>query len=144
MKKLLISACLLVSGPALGGFFNGNELFAYCSKDRDFVSGYVAGAFDKAEVDLSVFVEFAAANPIPSDSKQPYDIEAYLKAANEIQGYCRPKRATVSQTTDVYCQYLTLNPGNRHLPGATLLTLALASTWPCPAIEPSPPAKTKK
>jgi hypothetical protein len=120
---------------AHAGFYSGNEVFAYCSSNRSFLTGFVAGVFDKAELDSASFFNYVLMAPAPAKSGPEFDSENFVKYSNEINQYCAPKGATLAQVTDIYCQYLTNNPASRHLSAALLFNRALAKAWQCAPVK---------
>lgn len=117
--------CFSIS-TANAGFYTGNDVFLSCSKNRAFIEGYVAGAFDKADSD---WISFLIALPPPSDKDRDPLLET--NSGNLIKGYCNPNGINLSQATDVFCQYLISKPALRHMGADFLLNRALSEAWPC-------------
>jgi Rap1a immunity proteins len=130
---------LIISAQsANAGFYTGNDVFPFCASNRSFVSGFVAGAFDKGELDSASFFNYVLMAPAPPNNKKAgpeFDGENFGKYANEIQQYCTPKNANLAQVVDIYCQYLTTNPATRHLSAATLFNHALTKAWQCAPVK---------
>lgn len=86
-------------------FFTGNDLLKWCGAERALAIGFVAGVYDT--IDISQENKFVKAT------------------------VCLRSGATVRQMTDVVCQYLNSNPTFRDFPAATLVSVALAGSFPC-------------
>jgi hypothetical protein len=122
---------LTLGPPAKAGFFDGNKLFEDCKSSKIFVLGYVSGAFDGAEIGqqavFSIYMRALAEIKTPIDALNK-SYEANLEA---VGAYCAPKGVILMQMTDLFCQYLSTNPAERHRPGNELLINALNKAWPC-------------
>ena len=119
--------------PASAGFFDGNKLHTDCRSSRLFVLGFVAGVYDENETGqgalFSLWLQSAA------DSKEMKSSDKFEKAYTDnaalVGNYCAPKGIILDQVTDIFCQYLTANPAERHKSASFLLTQALNQAWPC-------------
>lgn len=132
-KALVIGFLCFSANPSSAGFYTGNEIYPFCVSNRSFINGYVAGAFDKTATDDTAILAFAldvmdyAAGPKQTAQEQKYD-----EASQQIHGFCAPKEGLIlQQVADIFCQYVTANPGVRQFPADMLLNTALTQTWPC-------------
>ena len=120
MKSILAGGLLaLFATCANSAVYNGNRLAELCLGDRSFVTGYVVGMMDKASDDIGISsIRFAG--------DQRLGLVVF-----EIENYCVPAQASVGQAVDIFCKYLTENPGERHLPASILAAKSLSAVWPC-------------
>jgi hypothetical protein len=63
----------------------------------------------------------------PSDTLN----KSYAENSALVGTYCAPKGVILDQVTDVFCQYLSANPAERHKSANYLLVQALNKAWPC-------------
>ena len=132
MKTISLAVCLLF-GALDARAQTGDELSKQCQANRPLVAGYVAGVLDKAALDSDVLFHFyfdtyeihKAANKIADDNR------ALAASSVAIDGYCIPEATTPEQKIDVFCQYLSNNPGQRNNDAAELVEAAAKAAWPC-------------
>lgn len=130
----IVSALVLSAQPASATFFSGNDLHDLCERSRPIASGFVAGAYDAAEAANAALANyFIAVDPLlPKSDDKRKNMIIYSEQIEATQGFCVPKEATLSQLTDVLCQYLAQTPNGRHLTARVNFNRALAKAWPCP------------
>jgi hypothetical protein len=88
---------------------------------------YVEGALDNAESDAAgVVLELENA----LEAKSP-EIAGLKLSWKLVMPYCAPSRFKVDQATDLFCDFLTLNPQKRRRASILLLSEALQKAWPC-------------
>jgi hypothetical protein len=111
----------LSASSASATFYNGNELYELCQRDR--VALYIAGYLDKSWQDRIATTYF-----MPESSSKNAAVKAVNKA---IRGYCIPERATLGQLGDVVCKYVKENPKDRTKEAVGLINLAFLDAFPC-------------
>lgn len=133
MAAAVIFSSVVPQKLAAGTFFSGNDLFQYCASNRSFISGFVAGAFDKTEIDYNAFLGLFFDMLDPDPSKVKTGEKSLTIWSPVIKGYCSPAQINVQQVSDIFCHYMTTNPATRHTGAAYLLNQSLIQAWPCPA-----------
>jgi hypothetical protein len=112
MATAMAMACLPASaeqtvGSWVRAFYSGNDLWAQCSGNSDYLSGlcrgYVTGIADAMTNVAGIYGRRA----------------------------CIPMPVTVGQTVDVVKQYLGQHPEQRHYTASYLVAQALAEAFPC-------------
>jgi Rap1a immunity proteins len=95
----------LLVAPVRADFIDGNDLLAHCMA---------------SEASLTYAQDQAACL-------------FYVMGATDAQSQtvCIPQVATTRQAKDVVVRYLERNPQKRHLPAASLVTMALIDAFPC-------------
>lgn len=116
------------ASPALANIITGNELYESCGNDRAFVTAYVAGVFDKQEVDLLNALSMRMAASKLSGAENDW----FMKGFRQITyGSCVPEGTNLKQLGDVVCRWLEANPEKRHESAATLVGTASGEAWEC-------------
>ena len=129
-NRMNVSASLIVAGLALlptaaaAGGYDGNQLLAFCERDKEFVYGYVTATIDQAANDATIV---NTSQPFTSIIKNEGQTLGRL-----IQSFCIPEDAMVKQVSDIVCNYVRDHAEKRHYVAASLTVLALKAAWPCP------------
>lgn len=129
---------LILAGTAKAQqFYSGNDLFSQCRTNKEFVIGYVAGAFDSREgpqlAMFSLYIDFLTTAGI--NTSDEVKMKPFMKKLNEntalLGNVCVPKGVKLGQMTDVFCQFLRDGPAQRHLEASLLFRKAIVAAWPC-------------
>ncbi len=105
MLKAVVFAALPTLATA--NFRDGNDLYEDCQQHPSSALEYVVGVIDMM-LDIT---RFGNAN---------------------MFGICLPQNATAGQLSDIACQHLEAEPGNRHYTAPTQVIAALLDEFPCP------------
>jgi F420-0:gamma-glutamyl ligase-like protein len=134
MRLAFILIAMFFSSPSFAGFYTGNDLYVSCSSNKQLIWGFVAGSFDKSELDFGAIQEYSMAT-LEEETKEQMSqhIIAFIKGSSAIKGYCEPRGIDLSQVSDIYCKFLTANPAKRHLSASALFNEAISEAWPCGA-----------
>ena len=135
MRKLLWVFIVFLMNASLASAqrFGGYEINQSCQTNSPLVSGYVAGAMDKAALDSDILYRFyfVIYDQHHTLAKVQTDGEALGEASRALDGYCVPSTVTVPQIAEEFCKFL----GENHFPSeksaAELLGLSLKAAWPC-------------
>ena len=110
--RVLIALLLCLALPASraaaemgAGFFDGNDLFEWCTTRDALCTGYVAGISDELT-----------------------DLEAIGAVTVTV---CEPKEVKVKQMAEVVTRYLEKHPETRDRQASELVYRALVEAWPC-------------
>jgi hypothetical protein len=125
---ILVAGSLLCSS-AHAEFFQGNNIYKYCTSDRAIVVKYAAGAIDKSTKDFASIGLFWS-HLFKAVEQEKLD-SAMQEAKGAVRGYCEPNGVNLAQAADVFCKYLKDNPADRHKAASELLDIALSEAWPC-------------
>lgn len=132
MRCPIITILLSLCSTAAFAEISGNRLHDYCSSNRSFVHGYIAGFFDKATRDQLIVAATQVPTGTLTSQKAAEDYSNNLRTVSgKIGSYCLPDEMTIGQAGDVFCKYLTDKPADRHLSGAHLVKFAVEAAWPC-------------
>jgi hypothetical protein len=111
MAKMKLNACIVIAlfaccwgATANGGaFYDGNQLFSFCSPTPgDFCRAYITGAVD-----------------------------ALLRPRPEGIDFCLTDKVIVNQLVDVVMNYLRAHPEKRHYAAASVVNSAMTEAFPC-------------
>jgi hypothetical protein len=109
---------------------DGVRMAELCSRShRDIVSMYVEGALDNAESNATAIMSELEKSLEGGSS----EISGLKRSWKLVMPYCPPGRFKADQATDIFCDFLTLNPQKRRNESMALLNEALQHAWPCPA-----------
>lgn len=133
MRVLIVLMSFLISVNA-EAFFNGNELYDMCPGNRVGLSMFAAGVVGKGDADIKDLYDLKV-GLLEIEKKGSETAETTERLLTDLRlvmrPFCIPPKVTVRQIGDLTCKWLALNPEKRNYPGAALITLALADTWPC-------------
>jgi Rap1a immunity proteins len=137
--RLVVATLILgvsMQANAAGFFYSGNDIVRHCSDNRAMISGFAAGAFDKANADMDAYLRYAidmVDDPQKTgEQQQKTKDESYFANRSVIRGYCAPNGITLGQVSDIFCQFLIANPAKRQISAIDLFNQALSNAWPCP------------
>ena len=131
--------CLILAGyscVAHAAFYDGNKLHEDCKRARYFVLGYVAGAYDAAELGQNATFNIFWAELSSHKEVDQKVSNAYSDSVKSLGAYCTPNGVILNQVVDIFCQYLAAHPGERQKSGNQLLATALSEAWPCKVAMP--------
>jgi hypothetical protein len=97
--------------PTKAEFWDGNNLYEMCQKDRNVAAMYVMGGID---------IYIGISNGLMQNG-----------VPNSELLFCLSSRVTGSQAGDVVCKWLRDNPSSRHLTSSGVIILSLGQSFPC-------------
>jgi hypothetical protein len=122
---VLLATGALLPVAAQAGFYNGDDLYAVCTTDKDGKDyfeksyecvGYISGAVDAFNT---------------------------TREANNLKS-CIPSGVTISQLRTATVNYLGKNPIDRQQSASSQVFAAMRKSWPCPTPKKVPAKKTAR
>jgi hypothetical protein len=132
-SKLLTVGWAATLSIASANALDGEHIIEQCLANKQMITGYVAGALDKAAVDSDILVRFYfdTYDVLKTAEQIEKDNRTLTQSSLALNGYCIPKVITLEQKASVYCKYLADNPEQRNRNAAELWVTAARAAWPC-------------